>query len=218
MSQIMKPGIETGDRHFLERLRELGAVTVQDICADLGVTATAVRQRLVRLFGLKLVSRELVRAGRGRPHYVYEVTPAGLRALGNNYADLAQILWREMRNIEEPAVRERFVSRVEDGLVEQFGNVAEWGRLSERMGELTSALQDRGFHVEMDEKGLLPILRENNCPYFELASRDSAICELEQAVFRRVLKADVKLTQCCLDGHSCCEFQAVDREPAAIAD
>jgi hypothetical protein len=31
-------------------------------------------------------------------------------------------------------------------------------------------------------------------------------------VFRRVLNADVRLTQCCLNGHSCCEFQTA--EPA----
>ena len=120
----MKAAIEPGDRQFLERLHELGGGTVQEICADLGVTATAVRQRLVRLQGLKMVARELVRAGRGRPHHVYRVTQAGLCELGDNYAELAQILWREMNNIEEPAVRARVVSRIEDALVEQFGKVA----------------------------------------------------------------------------------------------
>jgi predicted ArsR family transcriptional regulator len=81
-----------------------------------------------------------------------------------------------------------------------------------RLTELAAALQERGFQVESDNRGLLPVLRENNCPYYELASEDPRICELEQAVFRKVLNADVKLTQCCLDGHSCCEFQTA--EPA----
>ena len=115
-----------------------------------------------------------------------------------------------MKNIEDRTVRERIVSRVEDALVEQFGKVAAQGPLTDRMHQLTTALRDRGFQVEMDQSGLLPILRENSCPYFELASSDPAICELEQAVFRRVLGADVKLTHCCLDGHHCCEFQAAE--------
>jgi len=199
-----------GDRQFLERLHTLGGGTVQEICTALEVTATAVRQRLVRLQALQMVARELVRAGRGRPHHVYRVTQAGLCELGDNYAELAQILWREMKNIEDRTVRERIVSRVEDALVEQFGNVAARGPLTDRMHQLTTALRDRGFQVEMDQSGLLPILRENSCPYFELASSDPAICELEQAVFRRVLGADVKLTHCCLDGHHCCEFQAAE--------
>jgi predicted ArsR family transcriptional regulator len=206
----MKVAVDSSDRQFLERLRELGGGTIQEICADLGVTATAVRQRLVRLQGTAMVARELVRAGRGRPHHVYRVTQAALCELGDNYADLAQILWREMRNIEEPSIRERLVSRIEDALVEQFGKVSPRASLNDRMTQLTSALQDRGFQVELDQSGLLPVLRENSCPYFELASEDPAICELEQAVFRRVLGADVKLTQCCLDGHRCCEFQAAD--------
>jgi predicted ArsR family transcriptional regulator len=210
----MKVVVEPSDRQFLERLHELGGGTVQEICVDLGVTATAVRHRLVRLQGLRMVARELVRAGRGRPHHVYRVTQTGLCELGDNYAQLAQILWREMRNIEEPSVRERLASRVEDALVEQFGKVAERAPLTDRMSQLTSALRDRGFQVEMDRSGLLPILRENSCPYFELASEDSTICELEQAVFRRVLGADVKLTQCCLDGHHCCEFQATEFQAA----
>src|ERR1700685_1272906 len=95
--------LEQSDRQFLERLHQLGGGTVQEICADLGVTATAVRQRLLRLQASSMVARELVRAGRGRPHHVYRVTQAALCELGDNYAELAQILWRELRNIEEPS-------------------------------------------------------------------------------------------------------------------
>jgi len=149
---------------------------------------------------------------------VYRVTQPGLCELGDNYAEFAQILWREMNNIEEPSVRARVVSRIEDALVEQVGKVAPRAPLADRMSEITSALRERGFQVEIDKSGPLPILRENSCPYYELASADPAICELEQAVFRRVLGAEVKLTHCCLDGHHCCEFEAVDQQmPAATA-
>jgi predicted ArsR family transcriptional regulator len=204
----MKITLESNDQRFLQRLHQIGGGTIHDIGVDAGVTATAVRHRLVRLLGMGLISRETVRSGRGRPHHVYRVTQSGLRELGDNYADLAQILWREIRNIEEPAVRERVASRVEEALVRQLGKVSERAPLNDRMAQLTSALQERGFQVEVDQTGLLPVLRENNCPYLELASEDPAICELEQAVFRRVLGADLKLTHCCLDGHHCCEFEA----------
>lgn len=213
----MKSVIEPSDRQFLERLHEMDGGTVQDICADMGVTATAVRQRLVRLQALALVARELVRAGRGRPHHVYHVTARAQRELGDNYAELAQILWREVRNIEEPAIRERIVSRVQESLVRQFDQVSPESPLGDRLTQLTSALQERGFQVEADQKGLLPVLRENNCPYFELATEDPSICEMEQEVFRRVLGADVKLTQCCLDGHHCCEFEATEKVTAESA-
>lgn len=204
----MRSAIDSSDREFLERLHRLEAGTVQDICADLGVTATAVRQRLVRLQSLGLVSRELVRSGRGRPFYEYRLTRLGLRELGDNYADLAQILWRELRSIEEPAVRARVFDRIRQALADDYGRGVEGESLEQRFEELSGALAERGFDVEVDSSGHLPILRENHCPYLELATADPGICELEQAVFEKVLGAEVSLTQCCLDGHHCCEFQA----------
>jgi predicted ArsR family transcriptional regulator len=203
----MRLSIQPGDRQFLERLHEMGGGTVQDICHAQGVTATAVRHRLVRLQEAGFVTRELAPSKRGRPHHVYRVTRNALREMGDNYAELAQILWREIRNIEEPAIRERLASRVQNALVDQIRKVSPTAPLSVRLAELAAALRERGFQVDTDNSGLLPVLRENNCPYYELASEDPGICELEQAVFRKVLNADVRLTQCCLNGHSCCEFQ-----------
>jgi predicted ArsR family transcriptional regulator len=206
----MKSSLESSDREFLERLHRLGSGTVQEICTEMGVTATAVRQRLIRLQGLHLISRETVRSGRGRPHHTYQVTDSGLRELGDNYADLALILWRELRNIEEPAVRNRVLGRIQDAFVSRYRPFVRSESLNERVEQLTGALAERGFDVEVDLTGPLPILRENNCPYLEVSRSDPDICELERAIFRRVLGAEVRLTQCCLDGHSCCEFQAVE--------
>ncbi len=204
----MKVSLEQNDRQFLQELHRMGSGTIQDICAAIGVTATAVRQRLNRLQGFDLVVRTVERTGRGRPHHVYQVTDAGLKQLGDNYSDLAMILWREMRNIEDLDVRERVVNGVRDAMVRRYAGVVHSGSLGERVGQLQDALVERGFDVEVDDSGGLPILREVNCPYPELANADSMICELEQEVFERVLGSQVTLTQCCLDGHTCCEFQA----------
>ncbi|VAX41052.1 conserved hypothetical protein-putative transcriptional regulator [hydrothermal vent metagenome] len=204
----MKILIDPNDREFLKRLHRMGAGTVQDICDELEVTATAVRQRLTRLQEQQLVSRDLVREGRGRPHHVYRLTERAIRELGENYADLAMILWREIFSIEEAEVRNRLLGRVKNSLIEHYSSVIGNGSLAERMEGLKQAMLQRGHDVEIDSTGSLPILRENNCPYHELASFDHSICELEQMVFKEVLGSDIELTLCCLDGHSCCEFEA----------
>lgn len=204
----MKIALEQHDREFLDQLHRLGTGTVHEICAEIGVTATAIRQRLNRLQSLDLVAREMVRMGRGRPHYVYRVTETGLRLLGENYSDLAMILWRSMMGIEEPGLRREVVSRVRQALVERYGKVVQAESLRDRVRQLQGTLVERGFDVEVDQTGGLPILRENNCPYQELASSDSSICELEQEVFAEVLGTNVELTECRLDGHHCCEFRA----------
>ena len=203
----MKSIIETSDRSFLDRLHRLGSGTVQELCELVGVTATAVRQRLVRLQGQGMVARSLVRNGRGRPYFTYQVSESGLNQLGENYSDLALILWQEMQSIEEPALRKRVVRRVREAMVKRFGSTDQNRSLTDRLKQLQSKLTDRGFDVELDTSGDLPILRENSCPYQELASTDAGICGLEQEVFGEVLGTKITLTKCCRDGHHCCEFQ-----------
>lgn len=203
----MKATLETSDRSFLDQLHRLGSGTISEICQSVGVTATAVRQRLLRLQGQGFVSRVMVRSGRGRPHFVYQVSETGLNQLGENYSDLALILWQEMQSIEEPVLRQRVVRRVRESMVRRYGRSDHSRPLPDRLRQLQASLMDRGFDVEIDTSGDLPILRENSCPYQELASADVGICELEQEVFGDVLGTKMTLTKCCRDGHHCCEFQ-----------
>jgi predicted ArsR family transcriptional regulator len=215
----MRNVLEQSDGQFLDELHRLGPGTVQDIGTRLGVTATAIRLRLTRLQGFGFVVRQLVRKGRGRPHYIYKVTEKGLRQLGDNYGDLALILWREMTRISDPIVRREVTDRVRDALVARFGHV-EGATIGERMRKLRDLLLDRGYDVELSQSGSLPVLRENNCPYQEIADQDRGICEMEQEVFQRVLGSDVKLATCCLDGHHCCEFsvsEPVEQAAAPVA-
>ncbi len=208
---------DSGDRDFLNRLHRMGSGTIQEICDVIGVTATAVRQRLTRLHERGLIQRTAVRSGRGRPHHVYSLTGAGQRELGDNYGELARILWQELRNIDDSAVQARVLQRIQASLVERYGRGVEGNSLNDRFRLLGQSLAEQGFDVEVElavsaDGDLLPILRENHCPYHELASEDPTICEMEQEVFREILGQKVELTQCCLEGHSCCEFQPVPED------
>lgn len=204
----MKTELDQSERQFLEQLQRLGAGTIQEIGDAIGVTATAVRQRLARLQELGYVVRELERAGRGRPHHRYRITDKGMRQLGDNYSDLALILWREIKSINDVGVRDHLRQKVRDALVARFGSVEDIPLLWDRMTHLKSELEVRGYSVDVDQTGNLPILRENNCPFHELAETDRTICELEQDVFERVLGAPVRLKKCCQDEqHTCCEFE-----------
>lgn len=206
----MKTAAEQSDEQFLQQLHQAGGATVHDLCESAGVTATAVRQRLLRLQNQGLIERRTVRSGRGRPHHAYQVTDAGRRQLGDNYSELAQLLWNELHRIEEPAVRQHVTNRIREALVVRYGSSVRGDSLSERFGELKNSLAERGFRVEVDFVGSLPVLRETNCPYQELSQRDSGICELEQQVFERVLGTPLKLASCCRNGHACCEFHPAE--------
>jgi predicted ArsR family transcriptional regulator len=85
--------IDTRDREILEHLHQSDGVDVQSLCDLLGVTRTAIRQRIARLEACGLVLSDLQGQSRGRPRNVYRVTAEGLHALGQNYRQLAVVLW-----------------------------------------------------------------------------------------------------------------------------
>lgn len=204
----MKASLDQSEYEFLSALHRMSSGTIQEIGNEIGVTATAIRQRLTRLQGQGLINRKLVRVRRGRPHYVYQLTEKGIRHLGDNYGDLALIMWREIQKIGDKTIRETLTVRVRDALVARFGLV-HGATLHERLEKLRDNLVERGYDVEVQTRGdALPVLRENACPYQELADADRSICHLEQEVFQQVLGTSIKLSQCCLDGHHCCEFEA----------
>lgn len=201
--------VNSAERRFLEWIQQ-GASTVRALCDASGVTANAVRQRLARLESLGYVVRRPTSHGRGRPFHVYEVTPQGQRELGDNYQELAELLWNVIADADEPALREKLFSTLRTQMANRYGQAVTGSALTERLQQLRDSLIEHGFQIEAisdTAKPELPVLREHHCPYPELAARGSEFCELEQAVFSDVLGANVALTSCCRNGDHCCEFQ-----------
>ncbi|HUQ71941.1 MAG TPA: transcriptional regulator [Planctomycetaceae bacterium] len=209
---MLRHSLDEGDQQFLQLLRSQQETTIPALCDAAGVTATAIRQRLSRLQGFGLVEREAVRVGRGRPFHRYVLTEAGHRELGDNFAELAMLLWQSVREIEEPEIRNRVLGRIRDQLARRYGGVIADRSLDARMNTLQSSLSARGFQVDVIQRNGLPVLREHHCPYHELAAVDAGICELEQQVFEAVLGSPLTLTQCCREGRGICEFQPAANE------
>jgi len=209
----MRSALDDGDRAFLRELHRLREANVHELCSALGVTATAIRQRLVRLQGLGLIDRAVVRSGRGRPHHSYVLTDAGQRELGDNYTELALLLWDELRQIEEPAIRERVLGRMQQRMVQNYGATVQGRTVDQRIEQLRGALSEHGFVVETERRGEVAVLREQHCPYHELASSDPTICRVEQGVFEQILGVPLTLAACCRNGDGCCEFHVTGTTP-----
>src|SRR5204862_3101413 len=80
---------ETSDKGVLDFMRRQGAVTIGALVAEMGVTATAVRQRLQRLMADGKIQRQTERKGRGRANDRYSLTEKGERAAGTTCANMA---------------------------------------------------------------------------------------------------------------------------------
>lgn len=203
--------IDTRDREILEYLHQSDGADVQALCDLLGVTRTAVRQRISRLESAGLVVSDLQGQGRGRPRHVYRVTSEGLHALGENYRQLAVVLWEAITGFEDEGVRVQLLGRVRDVLAERFRrHLGGCDSLDDRLDLLASEMKSSGFNVESDHQGGLRILRETSCPFPMLAEVDEAICQVERQVLEQVLGAPVEFRARCRDGHGCCEFQVLN--------
>lgn len=206
---FMSTSTDQSDAALLDHLR-IAPLSIAQLEAAMQVTATAVRQRLGRLMSQGLVERELHRAERGRPSHRYSLTEKARRQVGSNFADLAMVLWRELRSIKDPEVRRGLLSRVADAMAADYEPEISGSTVVERMESVSQMLVERQVPFAVDMSGPLPVLTAVACPYPQLAEADRSICAVEKMLFSRLLEQDVRLSQCRLDGHACCQFEATN--------
>lgn len=200
--------LDTRDREILEFAHRTGGADVQDLCDLLNVTRNAIRQRIARLEGTGLLECVRESQSRGRPKNVYRVTADGLHSLGEDYRELAVVLWESITGLEDSPVKEQLISQVRDRLAERFRRkLSEANSVAERLDQLAEEMSSSGFNLQSDHSASLPILRETNCPFPLLAEVDDAICQVERQVLEQVLGAPVAFRNRCRDGHHCCEFE-----------
>ena len=203
----MLPETETSDVMILDLLRKLGPLSVSQLAVHLNVTATAVRQRLTRLTAQGHIQRAATKALRGRPSHQYDLTEQGRRKTGSNFADLAVALWEEIRAIADPEVRRGLLQRLSKRLAEQYSGRMVGKELPQRMEEMAAIFSERKIPFEVDRSGELPILRALACPYPDLAEKDRTICSVEKMMFSELAGDSLRLSNCRLDGGTCCTFQ-----------
>ena len=208
----MSEPLSQHDRDLIELLREAQQLTVGQLVAAMGVTATAVRQRLIRLMAFGLISRTQTTAGRGRPSHHYELTDKGRQAANNNLGDLAVVLWEEVHQIADPDLRRKVISGVVERLAKKYEAQMQGETVEERMRSFSQLFAERDIPVSVEHKDGLPVIKVSGCPYPTLADDSRDICEMEQQLLERVIGHPVDLCQCQQDGDQCCSFQTAERK------
>ncbi len=196
----------TADADLLHLLADAGPLAIADIVQHLEVTRTAVHVRLLRLLAEGFVDRELVRGGRGRPSYRYSLSPKARKLSGNNFADLAAVLWQQVLGIEDSRRRQHVIRNIVTALKALYADAIYGTTLKARMESLRELLEKRRVRCDVDTRGGVPTFTLRDCPYLDLAEVDCTVCEMETMLFSQLLGDEVVLSQCRLDGHACCQF------------
>ncbi len=203
----MTAAILASDVAILDLLRQQDEMTIAGLTEAMGVTATAVRQRLVRLLGQELIQRSTAPSARGRPKHVYRLTTRGRRRTGENFADLAIALWHEIQEIKDPVVRGGLMERISRRLAAMYSEQVDGNSIQQRLQVVKTLFADRQLPVKVNTKDRLPVISVEACPYPELADHDRDVCSMEGMLFSEILGVRMNLTSCRLDGDCSCTFE-----------
>ena len=207
--------ISNNDQAVIELLRGRQSMTVEQLIEKLGVTATAIRQRLGRLSAAELIERTQTSQGRGRPKHQYGLTEKGRRTAGNNLEDLAVSLWEEVQQIENDVTKQKVIAGVVKRLAEKYESETDGESVEERMQSITALFAQRKIPIEFKKNSDgLPIVTVSGCPYPDLADENREICDMEKALLAKVVGTPINLCQCQQDGDRCCSFEAAVNAPA----
>jgi len=211
--------VRDSDAALVELLRTEELPGVGDLAAALGVTATAVRQRLDRLMRVGVVAREVIGAvpgdgagirPRGRPAFGYRLTESGRRTGGDNFRDLAMVLWKEVRAVDAPEVRRGLVSRIGSAMARLYRENVHGADVTERLERTAALFRDRDIACVVEPadaaSGQPAVLTTHVCPYPDLAEDDRGICSAERLMLQDLMGSQVTLSACRLDGADCCRF------------
>jgi DeoR family transcriptional regulator, suf operon transcriptional repressor len=203
----MSVQVPSSDPEFLDLLRTTGPLSVADLADAMSVTPTAVRQRLTRLMSREVIEREAIRNGRGRPKHRYWLTDKGMRMTGSNFTDLAMVLWKEVRSLENPELRRDMLRRIARALATGYATQITGATPLERLHCVAEILAQRRIPTTVEENDGKPTLTTHACPYPSLANQDQSVCTMERMLVSELVGQDVKLTQCRLEGDEQCRFQ-----------
>lgn len=214
MSATLRQTEPALDRPLLDLLRTNSSCSIGDLIGLLGITGTAVRQRVQRAIKAGLVEQVAEprrTAQRGRPQITYRLTAAGRDTAGDNFRDLATVLWHEIRELPIETVRKGLLGRIGKSLAAHYSNDVKGTTTEERLESVASLLRDRGITCSVkseqsERDDSLPVLITHSCPYPDLAEQDRGVCAAEQTMLSQLVGKPVKLADCRLDGGDCCRF------------
>ena len=195
-------------RALLDTLKRRGEARVDELAATLGVTVSAVRQHLTALDADGWVLHREVRAGPGRPHHLYRLSPEGDRLFPRAYAAIVTDLLAEAE-AEDPEIVERMFERRRARRVERAKVRLDGKSLRERVHELTSILDEDGYLAEAIELpgGAFRIV-EHNCAILAVATKYGAACGTELEFIREVLPdANVERVAHIMAGGHVCAYE-----------
>jgi predicted ArsR family transcriptional regulator len=204
-------------RRVLVTLRREGDLSLENLAGSLGVSKTATLRHVNDLEERGFVARSFHAGKRGRPRVHFRLTEESAKLFPQAYTEmtLAALDFVDEK-LGRPAVvklLERRTNEVHDRHEQDFSG-QDFGA---RVRELVRIRDEGGYMAEMGEarRNEVEVL-EFNCPVLAVAESYPEACTAEVAMFQKLLRADVEVSQRVVAGDAVCRF-IIRREGAKHA-
>lgn len=200
--------LETSTRKvILSMLKTQGALSVQDLAKQLGITEMAVRRHIHSMEKDDLLEAKLVRQAMGRPTSVYNLAPQADELFPKKYSQLTLDLLDELLEGEGHDKIERLFEGRQSKLEARYQSRMQAKSLEDRVAELALIQNENGYMVDWSAQGEdAYIFNEHNCPIAKVANTFQQACQCELSLFRNLLDANVERTECLAKGANKCVY------------
>lgn len=199
-------------RKILLALKQRGGLTAAELAEQLGITSMGVRRHLTMLERDRLVRYDLVQRGKGRPSYVYSLSPEADNFFPKNYAALANELLGYLADEDDQHVIDLFDQRARRRIRQAQSSLGGKG-LGERVAGLADILRTEGYLAEWEQVDANTyLLSEHNCALRDVAKEFSAACGSELTFLQAVLPdAEVTREHHMMGGDVMCAYRICRR-------
>lgn len=201
------PSFASTKREILLSLKRDGETDLETLAHRLRLSKMAVYRHIKDLEASGLIERSSKRSGVGRPRLTLKLAPGASSIFPKAYASITcaalEFIEKKMgREAVEAALRSR-----QTKVLPEYERKVQSDDLGGRVHELALLRDQEGYmaEVRVGAKGRYEML-EYNCPILAVAEQYWEACEVENELFRRVLKADVDTTHRVVAGDHVCRF------------
>jgi len=201
------PPFASTKREVLLHLKREGEADLATLAKSLGLSKMAVYRHVTDLEKAGLVERYSKRVGVGRPRLVLRLAPAASAVFPKAYTSVTCALLHFIeKKMGRKAVEEALRTRSQ-AVFGDYEKKVRGDSLPDRVKELAALRDQEGYMAESRRtpRGGFELF-EYNCPIVAVAEEYWEACEVENDLFRRVLRADVETTHRVVAGDHVCRF------------
>lgn len=191
-------------------------VSVRQLTREAETTRTAVVEHLKYLIASGLVERHIEQLpGRGRPHYVYSLTPASLPCLFSCHGQsLVPAILNAIRDVGGEDLFGKLTLHCAAEMARHY-RARNLGKTEEQhVYQMAKVLRAEGHVADVDRgrNGVL-VFRSRSCPFISAVDDTRFACRVGVLMMRKLFGCRVRQRASRLDGAPCCVFEIYLKAP-----